>query len=199
MKSAKVNERRTAKVSFGKTVLWATAILVIWSGSAVAQQSFRDLAKEYEADWLAGRWAATTDDGTEIQLVYRWELEGHLLSVELKMGEYVSRGMIFFIPGEEKVVQVGVDNRGGRSKGTWEEQDGKLVSKSERVDAEGNVQKSAAVFSKVDAKTIKIALYGVDQYDELSDEPWGSLDFKRQVGKTTKKTDRQAGKQKRSN
>ena len=199
MKSAKVNERRTAKVSFGKTVLWATAILIIWSGSAVAQQSFRDLAKEYEADWIVGRWAATTDDGTEIQLVYRWELEGHLLSVDFKMGEYVSRGMIFFIPGEEKVIQVGVDNRGGRSKGTWEEQDGKLVSKSERIDADGNVQKSAAVFSKVDAKTIKIALYALDQYDELNDEPWGSLDFKRQVIKTTKKTDRQAGERKKSN
>jgi len=199
MKSAKVNERRTAKVSFGKTVLWATAILVIWSGSAVAQQSFRDLAKEYGCDWLAGQWAATTDDGTEIQLVYRWELEGHLLSVDLKMGEYVSRGMIFFVPDEEKVIQVGVDNRGGRSKGTWEEQDGKLVSKSENIDAEGNVQKSAAVFSKVDAKTIKIALYGVDQYDELNDEPWSSLDFKRQVRKTTKKTDSQADKQKKSN
>ena len=190
MKSAKVNERRTAKVSFGKTVLWAAAILVIWSGSAVAQQSFRNLAKEYGCDWLAGRWTATTDDGTEIQLVYRWELEGHLLSVDFKMGEYVSRGMIFFIPGEEKVVQVAVDNRGGRSKGTWEEQDSKLVSKSERIDADGNVQKSAAVYTKVDAKTIKIALYGVDQYDELNDESWGSLDFKRQVRKTTKKTDK---------
>ena len=190
MKSAKVNERRTAKVSFGKTVLWAAAMLIIWSGSAVAQQSFRDLAKEYGTDWIVGRWAATTDDGTEIQLVYKWELEGHLLSVDFKMGEFVSRGMIFFVPGEEKVVQVGVDNRGGRSKGTWEEQDGKLVSKSERIDADGNVQKSATVYTKVDAKTIKIALYGVDQYDELNDEPWGSLDFKRQVRKTTKKTDR---------
>ena len=199
MKSVKVNERRTAKVNFEKTVLWATAILVIWSGSAVAQQSFRDLAKEYGADWLAGQWAATTDDGTEIQLVYRWELDGHLLSVDFKMGEYVSRGMIFFIPGEEKVVQVGVDNRGGRSKGTWEEQDGKLISKSENIDAEGNVQKSAAVFSKVDAKTVKIALYGVDQYDELNDESWGSLDFKRQVEKAVKKTDKQTGKQKKSN
>ncbi|MFH1882418.1 MAG: hypothetical protein ABIL62_06890 [Planctomycetota bacterium] len=85
---------------------------------------------------------------------------------------------------------MGVDNRGGRSKGTWEEQDGKLVSKSENIDAEGNVQKNAAVFSKVDAKTIKIALYGLDQYDELNDESSGSLDFKRQVRKTTKKTDR---------
>jgi len=189
-----VNERRTAKMSLEKVLLWATAILIIWSGSAVAQQSFRDLAKECGADWVVGRWAATTDNGTEMQLVYRWELKGHLLSVELKVGEYVSRGMIFFIPADEKVVQVGVDNSGGRSKGTWEVQDGKLVSKSERVDAEGNVQKSAAVYSKVDAKTIKIALYGLNQYGELNDEPWGSLDFKRQVGKTRKKTDKQASK-----
>jgi len=199
MKSAKVKERRTAKVNFGKTVLWATAILIIWSGSAVAQQSFRDLAKEYGADWLAGHWTATTDDGTEIQLVYRWELEGHLVTVDFKMGDYASRGMIFYVPDDEKATAVSVDNRGGSSKGTWEAQDGKLVSKSERVDAGGNIQKSAAVYSKVDANTIKIALYGVDQYGELNDEPWGSMDFKRQVGKTTKKTDSQAGKQKKSN
>ena len=199
MKSAKVNERRTAKVSFGKTVLWVTAILVIWSGSAVAQQSLRDIAKEYGADWLAGRWTATTDDGTEIQLVYKWELDGHLVTVDFKMGEFASRGMIFYVPGEVKATAVSVDNRGGRSKGTWEEQDGKLVSKSERIDADGNVQKSAGVYTKVDAKTIKIALYGVDQDGELNDESWFTIDFKRQVKKTTKETDRQAGKQKKSN
>jgi len=194
-----MNKQQTAKVSLGKTVLWVTAILIIWSGSAVAQQSLRDIAKEYGADWLAGRWTATTDDGTEIQLVYKWELDGHLVTVDFKMGEYASRGMIFYVPGEVKATAVSVDNRGGRSKGTWEEQDGKLVSKSERIDADGNVQKGAAVYTKVDAKTIKIALYGLDQDGELNDEPWGSLDFKRQVRKTTKKTDRQTGKQKKSN
>lgn len=183
MKSTKMNERRTAKVSLGKTVFLVTAILIIWSGSAVAQQSFRDLAKEYGCDWLAGRWTATTDDGTEIQLVYKWELDGHLLTVDLKMGEFASRGMMFFVPGEEKVIQVSVDNRGGRSKGTWEAQDGKLISKSERVDAEGNVQKSATVYSKVDAKTIKIALYGLDLDGELNDESWFTMDFKRKAGK----------------
>ncbi len=194
-----MNKQQTAKVSMGKVVLWVTAILVIWSGSAVAQQSLRDIAKEYGADWLAGQWTATTDDGTEIQLVYKWELDGHLVTVDFKMGEFASRGMIFYVPGEVKATAVSVDNRGGRSKGTWEEQDGKLVSKSERIDADGNVQKSAAVFSKVDAKTIKIALYGLDQYDELNDESWFTIDFKRQVKKTTKETDRQAGKQKKSN
>lgn len=183
MKSTKMNERRTAKVSLRKTVFLVTAILIIWSGSAVAQQSFRDLAKEYGCDWLAGRWTATTDDGTEIQLVYKWELDGHLLTVDLKMGEFASRGMMFFVPGEEKVIQVSVDNRGGRSKGTWEAQDGKLISKSERVDAEGNVQKSATVYSKVDAKTIKIALYGLDLDGELNDESWFTMDFKRKTDK----------------
>lgn len=194
MKSIKENERRTAKVSLAKVALWAIAILIIGSGPAAAQQNLRDLAKEYGADWLAGRWTATTDDGTEIQLVYKWELDGHLVTVDFKMGDYASRGMIFYVPGEEKATAVSVDNRGGRSKGTWEVQDGKLVSKSERVDADGNVQKGAAVYSKVDAKTIKIALYGLNQYDELNDEPWGSMDFKRKVEKAVKKTDKQAGK-----
>ena len=194
MKSVKVNERRTAKVSLEKAVLLATAILIIWNGPAVAQQNLRDLAKEYGADWLAGRWTATTDDGTEIRLVYRWELEGHLLGVDFKMGDYTSRGMIFYVPDEEKATAVSVDNRGGSSKGTWEVQDARLVSKSERVDAEGNVQKSGAVYSKVDAKTIKIALYGLNQYGELNDEPWGSMDFKRQAGKAGRKTDKKTGK-----
>jgi len=124
-----MNKQRTAKVSFGKIMLCATAIVIIWAGSAAAQQSLRDIAKEYGADWLVGRWAATTDDGTEIQLVYRWELDGHLVTVDFKMGEYASRGMIFYVPGEEKATAVSVDNRGGRSKGTWEAQDDKLVSK----------------------------------------------------------------------
>jgi hypothetical protein len=197
-----MNERRTTKVkaSLVKTVFLMTAILIICSGSAAAQQSFRDLAKEYGHDWLAGRWTYTADNGTKFLLVYKWELNGHLLTVDFKMGEYASRGMIYYVPGEEKVVQVGVDNRGGRTKGTWDAQDDKLVSKSEHVDAEGNVRKSASVYTKVDAKTIKIALYGLEEDGELTDEPWFTVDFKREVGKTVKKTDTVAGEpQKKSN
>ncbi|MHC4462441.1 MAG: hypothetical protein ACYS6W_01485 [Planctomycetota bacterium] len=198
-----MNERRTAKakVNLVKTVFLVMAILIICSGWAAAQQSFRDLAKEYGHDWLAGRWTATTGDGSKILLVYKWELNGHLITVDFKMGEYASRGMMFYVPGEEKVVQVGVDNRGGRSKGIWDAQDGKLVSKSEYVDAEGNVRKSASVYTKVDAKTIKIALYGLDEDGELGDEPWFTMDFKREeVNKTGKATDTPAGEsQKKSN
>ncbi|MHC4143738.1 MAG: hypothetical protein ACYSWW_13015 [Planctomycetota bacterium] len=190
MKSVRVNELKTAKLNLGKTVLWATAILIGMTGSTMAQQSLRDLAEENGCNWLAGQWVATTDEGTEIQLVYRWELDGHLVTVDFKMGEYASRGMIFYVPGEEKATAVSVDNRGGRSKGTWEVQDGKLISKSEHVNAEGEVRKYAAVYSKVDTKTIRIALYGLDQDDELTDEPSFTMDYKR---KASKKTDKPTG------
>jgi len=178
-----MKERTTARVKMGllKTMFLVTAILIIWSSSAAAQQSLRDLAKEFGVDWLAGRWTAKTDDGTTILLVYKWELNGHLLAVDFKMGEYASRGMIFYEPGGENATQVSVDNRGSRSKATWEARDdGALVSKSEYVDVEGNVRKSAAVYKNIDAKTIKIAIYGLDENGELNDKPWFTTDFKRQ-------------------
>ena len=193
-----MKEKTTAKVkvSLLKTVFLVTAILVIWSSSAAAQQSLRDLTTEFGYDWLAGRWTATTGEGSTIQLVYKWELNGHLLTVDFKMGEYASRGMIFNVPNEVKVTQVSVDNRGGRSKSTWDgREDGTLISKSERVNAEGEVQKSATVYSKVDAKTIKIALYGLDENGELNDEPWFTTEFKRQADKkagTTSKSQKKS-------
>ena len=185
-----MNERTTAKVkaSLSKTVFLMTVILVVLSSSAVAQQSLRDLTTEFGYDWLAGRWTTTTNEGVEIQLIYKWELNGHLMTVDLKMGEYASRGMIFNVPDQEKVTQVSVDSRGGRSKATWDgREDGSLISKSERVNAEGEVQKSAAVYSKVDARTIKIALYGRNEDGELNDEPWFTTEFKRKAEKKKEK------------
>jgi hypothetical protein len=183
-KGAKAMKERTTakvKVSLSKTMFLVTAILIIWSSSAAAQQSLRDLNKEYGVDLLAGRWTAKIDDGITILLVYKWELNGHLMTVDLKMGEYASRGMIFYAPDGEKVTQVSVDNMGSRSKGTFgARDDGTLVSKSEHVDAEGKVRKSATIYRKVDAKTMKIALYGLEENGELNDEPWFTTDFKRQ-------------------
>jgi hypothetical protein len=178
-----MKEKTTAKVnvSLSKTMFLVTAILIIWSSSAAAQQSLRDLAKEYGTDWLAGRWTAKINDDTTILLVYKWELNGHLMTVDLKMGQYASRGMIFYTPDGENATQVSVDNMGSRSKGKWEvRDDGTLVLKSEYVDAEGKVRKRATVYKKVDAKTMKIALYGLDENGELNDEPLFTTEFKRQ-------------------
>ncbi len=181
-----MKERTTAKIklSLSKTMFLLTAILIIWSSSAAARHSLRDHNKGYGVDLLAGRWTAKIDDGITILLVYKWELNGHLMTVDLKMGEYASRGMIFYAPDGEKVTQVSVDNMGSRSKGTFGvRDDGKLVSKSEHVNAEGKVQKSATIYKKLDAKTMKIELYGLNENGELNDEPWFTTEFKCQPAK----------------
>jgi len=181
-----MNKQRNANVT--KTVLIVMAVLAICSSSAIAQQSLRDLAKEYGCDWLAGRWTATTDDGTEIVLSYRWICDGHAVVMDFKMGEYLSHGMIYYVSDDENATAVSVDNRGGRTKGIWEPQGDKLISKSEHTNADGEVRKSGAVYSKVDNETIKIALYGLNDYNELNDEPWFTTEFKRQPRTTKKNT-----------
>lgn len=194
-----MNERTTAKinVSLSKTLFLMTAVLFVLSSPAASQQSLRDIAEEFGCGWLAGHWTHTTDEDVVIRLSYKWELNGHLMTVDFKMGEYASRGMIFNAPGEEKAKQVSVDNRGGRSKATWEaREDGSLISKSEYIDTEGNSRKGAAVYSKVDDKTIKVALYGLNEAGELNDEPWVTTEFKRRPDKKKEKT--AAEKQKKS-
>lgn len=186
-----MNEPRNAKAILSKILFLLTAVVLIGGGRATGQQSLRDLAKSYGCDWLVGRWTVTTDEGVTLSLVYKWELDGHLMTSEFRMGEYAARGMIFYVQGEEKAVGVNVDNRGGRSKVTWEAQDDKLVSKSEHVDAEGNTRKSAAVYSNIDAKTMKISIYGLNEDGGLSEEPWFSMDFKRQA---VRKKDKLAAK-----
>jgi len=181
-----MNRKLNTRINLKMTALMSLAVLIIASGSVMAQQSLRDLAQEYGCNWLAGQWTATTDDGTEIILSYRWALDGHAVIVDFKMGEYASHGMIYYVPDDENATAISLDNRGGRAKGTWEVQGEKLVAKNERIDADGNVRKSGAVYSKVDNKTIKIAIYGLNEYNELNDEPWMTMDFKRQVKKTKK-------------
>lgn len=173
-------DKRNATVSLKKALPWAMAVLVVWAGSATAQVSFRDLVEQEGLGWALGRWAATTDDGQTIQLAYRWELGGHLVTCDFKMGDEAYRGMIYFVPSEERVVEVGVHSDGKISKAVWEPQGDKLVSKRETVNSWGEVQKMALVFSKGDGPTMNVAIHEVKQSGEPSDEPWGKLEFKPQ-------------------
>lgn len=190
-----MHERRTVRVSLKKAALLAMAVLVIWTGPAMAQASFRDLVEQEGLGWSIGRWAATTDDGQQVQLAYRWELDGQLIICDFKMGETAYRGMIYFVPSEEKVVEVGVLSDGKISKASWEPQGDKLVSKRETTNSWGEVEKMALVFSKGEGRTMNVAFHGVDGSGELTDESFGELELKRQ-----KRQPRKAGaKAKRAN
>lgn len=171
---------RISSVKCGGSLVVLASVVLLCVCSVPAQEKLGDLVSEYGFDWVIGRWKATTDGGDVIELDYRWALDKHVVTVGLKMGEYEYRGMIFYISAEEKVVEVGVDNRGGMAKGTWEPDGERVVSKSERVEADGTKHNIAIFYSKVDRKTIKVELYGIDGAGKLAAEPRGALNFERQ-------------------
>ena len=184
-----MNQLKTArlKVTLTRTFLVLAAGLVIWSSAAAAQEKLGDLVEEAGFNWMIGRWTATTDDGQEIEISYRWGLDRYLATYDFKMGEFAYRGMIFYIPNEQKVVEMGVDNRGGTAKATWDIEGEKAVSKSERIQADGETVRMAIINSKVNNKTMKMELYGIDSSGEQADEPWATLQFKRQKRQPPKK------------
>ncbi len=170
-----------------RTFLLLAAGLVIWTSAAAAQEKLGDLVQEAGFNWMIGRWTATTDDGQEIEISYRWGLDRYLATYDFKMGEFAYRGMIFYVPTEQKVVEMGVDNRGGTAKATWDIEGEKAVSKSERIQADGEAVRMAIINSKVNNKTMKMELFGVDSSGEQADEPWATLEFKRQKRQPRKK------------
>jgi len=177
-----MNQPKTAvmSVTLTRTFLLLATGLLIWTSAVAAQEKLGDLVEEAGFNWMIGRWTATTDDGQEIEMTYKWGLDRYLATVDFKMGEYAYRGMIFYVPSEQKVIEIGVDNRGGTAKGTWEIDGEKTISKSERTQADGETMRVAMSNSKVNAETMKVAVYQIQANGEQADEPWATLQFKRQ-------------------
>jgi len=138
---------------------------------------------------MIGNWVATTDEGTQIQAVYQWQLRRHMVSTHFKTGRFESRGMIFYSPSEQNVVQVGVDNVGGSSRSIWHPDGDKAVVRLEYTQRSGETTKMEIIHSKVDADTMKVVMYGVDRSGRLADEPWATLEYKRQQQKPKDKAE----------
>lgn len=168
--------------------------LIIWASEAAAQDKLGDLVTEAGFDWMIGKWAATTDQGDKIDIVWKWELDKHMVTVALKWPNYEYRGMIFYKRTEEQVIQIGVDNKGGNSKGIWEVDVDKAIIKQEHTGTDGEIHKFAIAHSKVDDKTMKVEMYAVEETGELAEKPWGTLQYQRQMKQAPKKAGDKAGK-----
>jgi hypothetical protein len=180
-KSAKIN------AVLRNTILAGAAIVVILTVGAGGQQSLGELVTMGGFEWLIGDWKATTDQGGEIHSFYKWGLNKNVITMGFKMGEFEGRGMIYYDPAEFKVVQIGIDNRGGIAKGAWDADGEKAVARLEYTPADGEKRRMASVHSKVDAETMKVEFYEMDSDGWLSDEPTGTLEYKRQKKQANKK------------
>ncbi|HUV64102.1 MAG TPA: hypothetical protein VMW24_09395, partial [Sedimentisphaerales bacterium] len=167
-------------MSCKSVVVALTAGLLVFTSGAMAQEKLGDLVSEGGFDWIIGAWTAATDQGDKIDLAYKWELDKHLLSIHLKWPNYEYRGMIFYVPAEDKITQVGVDNRGGNGKGLWDADGNKAVHKYEHTDADGQTNKMGMVHSRVDNDTMKLEVYEISGDGELGQYPTFTTEYKRQ-------------------
>lgn len=177
-----MNRSKTARIHIvlSRTILAGAAIVVILTVGAGGQQGLGELVTMGGFEWLIGDWVATTDQVGEIHSFYKWGLNKNLITIDFKMDEFEGRGMIYYVPAENKVVQVGVDNRGGIAKGIWDAEGDKFVARLKYTPAEGEIRRMASVHSKVDAETMKVEFYEVDSDSWLADEPRYTLEYKRQ-------------------
>lgn len=184
-----MNPQRTTVLKKKVTKIFLAAVvgLIIWNSAALAQENLASLMEQSGSEFIVGKWAGESPDGQEYTMEYKWELKPHVLSVHFKGFDFEYHGIIFFKAAEEQVVQIGVDSTGGNGKGVWEAEYGKAIFKSEHTGEYGEVSRMGFVYSKVDANTMKLDLYGLDEYGSLGDEPGMTLEYKRQKQPTQKK------------
>ena len=177
-----MSQTKTTKLSVicKRAIVALAASLVVLASGAAAQEKLGDLVTEGGFDWMIGAWSATTDEGDKIDVVWKWELDKHMLNVSVKWPNYEYRGMIFYVPAEDKITQIGVDNQGGNGQGTWYAEGNKAVNRYEHTGADGQVRKMGMMHSRVDDNTMKVEVYEVSSDGTFSQSPAFTTQYKRQ-------------------
>ncbi len=200
-----MNHLKTPRPSMNlkQTVFVLAAGSLVCVSSAAAQEKLGDLVTEGGFDWMIGEWTATTDQNDKVELVWKWELDRNMVSVYLKWPNYEYRGMIYYVPAEEKILQVGADNRGGNGKGLWEANGTKAVHRYEHTDADGEIHKMGMAHSPADNDSMKVEVYEISDNGQFGESPVFTSEYKRQkkqppkeIGQESGKTSGTAGKEK---
>ena len=163
------------------------AVSVVPAG---AQDKLGDLVAEYGYDWMIGNWAATGDDGGQIELEYKWILDKCAMCINLKMGDFKYHGMIMFVSSSEEIIQLGADNMGGTWNGTWADDSEGAVNRHQRLDADGTTRTMDHIYIKVDNNNFKVKQYAVDEDGSRASQTRGELNFKRQKVKVMQKANK---------
>jgi hypothetical protein len=147
--------------------------------NAQAQQKLADLVSEARAEWMFGKWEASTDDGTTVQLTVSWDLEKNVAILHGKYENVEFKGYSAVDPNSSEVKYVGFDNRGVVSKGSWGMENEELVLRYESTTWERGSFKMGAVFTGNPTDGLRLRLYRVDGSGYLASNPELTLKFKK--------------------
>ena len=162
-------------------------LLAVFAVESRAQEKLGDFIAEYGYDWMIGNWAATSDEGGQIELEYKWILDKCAVCLNLKMGDFQYHGMIMLVASSEEVVQIGADNMGGTWNGAWTEDYDGAVNRNKRLEPDGTTETMDMVCVKVDNNSFKVKQYPVESDGWRASQASGELTFKRQKADTAKK------------
>ena len=170
-----------------RIILAAAVGLLVWSSGAAAQETLAEAVQQTGCNWLIGKWAGENPDGQKYEIEYKWVLKDHAISMHFKGFDFEYHGIIFFNADDQEVVQIGVDSNGGSGKATWVAEYGKATMRNEQKGEYGEVSRMGFVYNKIDDQTMKMDVYGLDEYGEFSQEPGATLEYKRQKKQAAKK------------
>jgi uncharacterized protein (TIGR03067 family) len=155
-------------------------LLAISSVPAGAQDKIGDLVAEYGYDWIIGKWSATSDNGRQIEVEYKWILDKYAICVNVGIGDFKYHGLIMFVPSREEIVQIGADNIGGTWNGSWTEDSEGAVNRNHLLKTDGTAETMDMVYIRVDNNSFKIKEYLVEAGGFRASQSRGETIFKRQ-------------------
>ena len=161
-------------------VMLLLAVSVVSSPSAASgAQPLAALVSDAGFDWMAGTWVTVTDRGDTIEVTYKWAVENHVVAVSYKASNgFAYSGLIFYKAAEGKIVHIGADNQGGFWEGTWDSDGRRAIMTFKNTKADGQLQQGAAANSWVDADTMKVQTYMLEN-GEMGNEPVVTQAYKR--------------------
>lgn len=173
------NSEPMSKLTYKRQPAAATpAVSISQQGKYTDYEKLGDLLAQGDYEWLVGKWLAGDSEG-QYALEHTWALDRHAMLMDLKIGEFVYHGMVFYVPAKQEIVQVGADSIGGVWKGTWSQGYDGAVHKVEYTGADGTTRKMEHVYVKSDNDTFQVKEYTVDGGSRAS-EARRTLTFKRQ-------------------
>lgn len=171
-----------------RIALTLALLLAIVAGFAANSQAQTKLEEKTGLAKLIGNWAATTDDGSPVNLSYRWGLNKNAVISRYDIGgQYAGYGLVYYNPSDGKILYAGVDSVGGFGKGHWQFTDDNAVWKMNYVGPDSQERKMGVVYTRDGRKALKMEYYGLDDDGELTGEPGWTTEFQRQAKKPAKK------------
>jgi len=150
--------------------------LLCW---AQAQPKLAELVAEVNGEWMLGEWVAYTESGEEMTQKVSWDLDEHVVVMHFQAPMLEVKAMTGLDPASGQVKYVGFSNRGGALTGTWGEADGWPLLRLRGANADGQVWKMALLYKRVDDKTMRVEIHGMDGADNVIQPARTTTQFKR--------------------